>query len=226
MSKTVKIPTYKAPYTVTINNNTYSYKPGSTMEVPDEVAEIIERDFALDIKAKPVGYSKIATVTVNKAEDGTLPSVVELKIDEDGKPFCIRDFFLTVTTKLSDSSATKAHLQIIGKNGDDVKCATGYALVDLDGAKEKKAWARFTTFGQDGNGGGLLTVGVLAIETAYGLYGTTTNYTGTYVNAAPTEPAVSLKEGMDKVSLKMTNAAYEYITFPEGTKIELWGVRI
>ena len=44
MGRTVKIPTWKNPYEVRINNTIYSYKAGAEAYVPDEVAEIIQRD--------------------------------------------------------------------------------------------------------------------------------------------------------------------------------------
>lgn len=43
MSRSVTIPTYMQPdFVCTINNVTYRYKAGTTQEVPDEVAELIE----------------------------------------------------------------------------------------------------------------------------------------------------------------------------------------
>lgn len=43
MSRTVTIPTYMQPdFICTINNVTYRYKAGTTQEVPDEVAELID----------------------------------------------------------------------------------------------------------------------------------------------------------------------------------------
>lgn len=57
--KTITIPDYKNPFTVTINNNEYRYKGGETVEVPDEVAEAIED--ALELVPKPKRYlSKFA----------------------------------------------------------------------------------------------------------------------------------------------------------------------
>ena len=44
MSRTVTIPTCHDPYQVEINNKIYTYKAGETVEVPDEVAEVIQRD--------------------------------------------------------------------------------------------------------------------------------------------------------------------------------------
>lgn len=39
--KTITIPTYNNPFIVNINNKEYTYKAGETIEVPDEVAEVI-----------------------------------------------------------------------------------------------------------------------------------------------------------------------------------------
>ena len=42
MSKVVTIPTCMNPYVVIVNHKEYSYTAGETVEVPDEVAEVIE----------------------------------------------------------------------------------------------------------------------------------------------------------------------------------------
>lgn len=57
--KTIQIPMNSNPFTVVINNNEYRYKAGQTIEVPDEVAEVIED--ALELEPKPKRYlSKFA----------------------------------------------------------------------------------------------------------------------------------------------------------------------
>lgn len=57
--KTIQIPTTSNPFIVSINNQVYTYKAGSTVEVPDEVAAAIED--ALDLEPKPKRYlNKIA----------------------------------------------------------------------------------------------------------------------------------------------------------------------
>ena len=43
MSKTIKIPEYKNPFTVVINNTVYQYGAGENVEVPDEVADLISQ---------------------------------------------------------------------------------------------------------------------------------------------------------------------------------------
>ncbi len=54
MSKTVTIPSYKNPYDVDVNGRKYAYRAGDTLEVPDEVAEVIEHDLDLVIEPLPV----------------------------------------------------------------------------------------------------------------------------------------------------------------------------
>ncbi len=57
MSKTVTIPNCKNPYVVIINNKKYIYTAGETVEVPDEVAEVIEAHITAQhtVPAKPNG---------------------------------------------------------------------------------------------------------------------------------------------------------------------------
>ena len=73
--KTIQIPTNKNPYVVIINNKTYTYKAGETVEVPDEVAEAIQD--ALDLAPKYGRYlsrfaqradGSIAKITVEDLE--------------------------------------------------------------------------------------------------------------------------------------------------------------
>jgi hypothetical protein len=52
MSKTITIPSCKNPFVITVNNHTYSYKAGETVEVPDWVAEVIENHVDSVPKAK------------------------------------------------------------------------------------------------------------------------------------------------------------------------------
>lgn len=54
MSKSITIPTNCNPYIVVINNHVYTYRAGDSVEVPDEVAEVIED--ALELEPKPKRY--------------------------------------------------------------------------------------------------------------------------------------------------------------------------
>jgi hypothetical protein len=53
MSKTVTIPTCRNPFEVTVNNKTYTYTAGETVEVPDEVAEVIEAHISAEHTKAP-----------------------------------------------------------------------------------------------------------------------------------------------------------------------------
>lgn len=46
MSKTIKVPAWRNPYEVEINGVKYKYPAGEEIDVPDAVAEVIERDIA------------------------------------------------------------------------------------------------------------------------------------------------------------------------------------
>ena len=71
--KTIQIPTTSNPFIVSINNHVYTYKAGSTVEVPDEVAAAIED--ALELEPKPIRYpSKLA-----RRADG---SITEITADD------------------------------------------------------------------------------------------------------------------------------------------------
>lgn len=68
--KAATIPTSMNPYVVTINNHTYSYPAGETVEVPDEVAAAIED--ALELEPRPQRYlSKIAHLAENTLKELT-----------------------------------------------------------------------------------------------------------------------------------------------------------
>ena len=50
--KTIQIPTNSNPFVVIINRDVYSYIAGETIEVPDDVAAVIENALALEPKPK------------------------------------------------------------------------------------------------------------------------------------------------------------------------------
>lgn len=65
--KTITIPKYKNPFIVVINNNVYQYRGGETVEVPDEVADVIANIVELTPKTDPragmsVLYDFISTI--------------------------------------------------------------------------------------------------------------------------------------------------------------------
>lgn len=71
MSRTITIPKNNKPFIVNINNREYIYRGGETVEVPDEVAEVIED--ALELEPKPKRYlSKFAQLA-----EGGLTEITE-----------------------------------------------------------------------------------------------------------------------------------------------------
>jgi hypothetical protein len=78
MDKTITIPTNKKPnYEILVNGKKYSYPAGETVLVPEDVAEVIENDLALEPKTDPnarrgdrLAYSEFVEKTVVAEEVG------------------------------------------------------------------------------------------------------------------------------------------------------------
>ena len=70
--KTITIPQYNNPFIVIINNREYIYRGGDIVEVPDEVAEVIED--ALELEQKPKRYlgmfSKFVEGSITELNEG------------------------------------------------------------------------------------------------------------------------------------------------------------
>lgn len=66
-NKSVKIPNSMNPFTVEINGVKYSYTPGETVSVPEEVAAVIDNLNALQPKEE--GYP-IAGMVMTMSEEG------------------------------------------------------------------------------------------------------------------------------------------------------------
>lgn len=75
--KTVTIPTSMSPFVVTINNHTYSYPAGETVEVPDEVAEAIMNaiDTQMEVSKPDGNGGKSVDVVWTLAEGGGISSM-------------------------------------------------------------------------------------------------------------------------------------------------------
>ncbi len=226
MSKTIKIPEYKNPFTVVINNTVYQYGAGETVEVPDEVAEAIKGAIELEPKAIPSGYSKIATVTVKVGANGTLPGRVAINEDDNGKPFRVKDFFLKMKLAHTITGVTTAKLLVRGMVDDvaDTRCSSGHCtLSNLSKGSFTQYYARLVTCGK--GGGGILMVSKEAADTGH-RYGTTPHFTAEIPYMCPTEPDVSLEDGMNTILAVMLDADSKEMPFAEGSTIELWGVRV
>lgn len=226
MSKTITIPTNCNPYIVVINNHVYTYKAGETVEVPDEVAEAIEDAIALESKPISLGYSKIATVTVAKGANGSLPNRVSINKDDEGKAFRIKDFFLKMKLAHTIEGATTGKLLLRGMVDDVVntRCSSGYCqLSNLSKDTFNQYYARFVTYGK--GGGGLLMVSKNSLGVD-GIYGAAPNFSGESTYMCPTEPDVSLEEGINTIYAFMIDADWKETPFAEGCTFELWGLRI
>ena len=75
--KTIQIPTTSNPFIVSINNHVYTYRAGSTVEVPDEVAAAIEDALELVPKPKrnPSQIAQIANGTITEITASDLEGI-------------------------------------------------------------------------------------------------------------------------------------------------------
>lgn len=86
MSQTVIIPSCMNPFEITINNHTYSFKAGESVEMPDDVAEVIKHH--VDSVPKPLDKeegsegSSSDVLTQEKTVDITENGPTEITADE------------------------------------------------------------------------------------------------------------------------------------------------
>ena len=116
MSKVVTIPTCMNPYVVIVNNREYSYTAGETVEVPDEVAEVIEGH----IEAQHTVPQTSAPVTPRVGGDATKEwqKLIDMELTEainavtanedvNGNPFEVTELFFRVyMPAVTDGGAT------------------------------------------------------------------------------------------------------------------------
>lgn len=118
--KTVTIPNCRNPFVVTVNDQTYSYRAGETVEVPDEVAEIIQTH----IDAKPVEKSKETVSTDSTDRKFKLIDTIDFSTEEMAKAGAYVEYavegvseILTVWTDMVNASTTNSNV-ILQVNGD------------------------------------------------------------------------------------------------------------
>lgn len=192
----------------------------------DDVASVIDNIIALEPNPIPRGYSKIATMTVKAGKDGVLPSRVVINADDNGKAFRIGDFFLKMKLAHTIDGATTGKLIVRGvvDDGSDIRCSSGYCqLSNLSSNSLNQYYARFITY--ERGGGGLLMVSKDSFGTGF-QYGTSPNYSGESTYMCPTEPDVSLEDGMNAIHVIMAGADWGETPFADGCTFELWGVRV
>lgn len=103
--KTVTIPKSMNPYVVTINNSTSSYPAGKTVEVPDEVAEVIED--ALELVPKPKKHSGS-----DKFKSVVFKSITEVTEDDLDGLASIGDYAFYNCTELASITIPKSVARI------------------------------------------------------------------------------------------------------------------
>jgi hypothetical protein len=119
--KTVTIPNCRNPYVVIVNNKEYSYTAGETVEVPDEVAEVIEQHIDAQHTAKPQAsgsssgggerkFELIGTIDFSTAEMAKASSYVEYDVKDITE-------ILAVWTDMVNTSTTNSSV-ILQVNGD------------------------------------------------------------------------------------------------------------
>lgn len=120
MSKTVTIPKCRNPYVVIVNNKEYAYTAGETIEVPDEVAEVIELHINALHTAKPQA-STPSTVGERKFE---LVGTIDFSTSEMAKAGAYVEYavegiteILAVWTNMVNASTTNSSV-ILQVNGD------------------------------------------------------------------------------------------------------------
>lgn len=100
MAKIVTIPTCRNPFEVTVNNKTYTYTAGETVEVPDEVAEVIEShidaghtetESSSNEGGAMKAWKKLIDVELTEAIN-----TVTTNMDANGKAFEVSELFFRV----------------------------------------------------------------------------------------------------------------------------------
>ena len=103
--KTIQIPTTSNPFIVNINNQVYSYRAGATVEVPDDVAGVIEHNKSMhDALKNPITLVGGSTLIV-EANESITKVITPLKAIRDawlsGRTVVLpvkRDAYTTVFT--------------------------------------------------------------------------------------------------------------------------------
>lgn len=105
--KTIQIPTNKNPFVVVINNTVYVYKAGDTVEVPDEVAEVIENLVGLTPKPnyKKSDFEYLTGVIDRNITDIDVPREVK-KIGTYSLAYCLQLSDVTLNEGLEDIDAS------------------------------------------------------------------------------------------------------------------------
>ncbi len=119
--KTIQIPTTSNPFIVNINNHAYSYAAGEIVEVPDDVAEVIE----CHMDAQPTAQSAEqpsatprtggATKEWQRLIDAELTeetNIVTANVDVNGNAFEVSELFFRVYMPAKADGDTVAYFRV------------------------------------------------------------------------------------------------------------------
>ena len=214
MSKTITIPKNNNPFIVNINNREYIYRGGETVEVPDEVAEVIEAHTEAQPTAKPQ-HAEVQQASDLSATGGSTKEwqklldvelteetdVVTANVDVNGNAFEVSELFFRVSMPAKSDGTTSAYFRVgHGGRGHSYLCDQtkvlflGAHLVIVDGAMHHINGCRSTT-------------NEFAVSAAFPY--------GNYCDGAPLQgnKLTTITAGLTNNTLKM----------PVGTKIKVYG---
>lgn len=174
------------------------------------------------IAAKEKVFEKIATVTVTPDTDGTLPTEILINTDDSGQPFVIRDFFFVATATHTIEGVSSAIVVVTGCFNKITKCQSGYEILSMPKGTFRQYPITFNTYGKNC---GMLKVGKNGLAEGM-IFGETSDYGGLEWYDIPTSPEVNLEEGINNVRFDFYGINYQPTEIAEGSKFELWGVRV
>ena len=110
MSKMVTIPENHKPFIVNINNREYIYRGGETVEVPNDVAEVIEDAIALEPKPKKYlsKFARFVEGSITELTAGDLDGVEVIAYYAFGHCYSLKNIKLPNTIKQIQKSAFTA----------------------------------------------------------------------------------------------------------------------
>lgn len=136
MSKTITIPKNNNPFIVNINNREYIYRGGETVEVPDEVAEVIESYMdAQHIVPQASGSSNGDSLTT--IVDMTLTEAVISKDLDFGKAYRYLEIYCYVPKAEGNTTNNNAVLFLPNKQSD---YSFAVSFISLYGVFAKKTF--------------------------------------------------------------------------------------
>lgn len=154
-------------------------------------------------------FERIATVTVDPDEDGSLPTKISITADDNGNPFELTDIYCEVLMGLTDGTAGRFYIQA------DKVSLFGNATLSFTNTALRKWFFRYDSFGE-GLGG--------LVSAPNGSISAGTDFPSTNINTLFGQP-IPVGMTLNIKSLNFVGQVGDTKTFMEGTTITLWGVR-